>query len=86
MVINTKISPFQCCLGFGIVSEGQKNYIYPRISKRNFLQKKKFRKVPNIYIHSTSDSQCGFAKQKSSQRILLKLEGEMNVNVLFIKR
>lgn len=50
MVINTKTSPFQCCLGFGIVSEGQKNYIYPRVSKRNFLQKKKFRKVPNIYI------------------------------------
>ena len=49
MVINTKTSPFQCCLGFGIVGEGQKNYIYPCVSRRNFLRKKKFRKVPDKY-------------------------------------
>lgn len=49
MVINAKTSPLQCCLGFGIVGEGQKNYICPCVSRRNVLQKKKFRKVPNKY-------------------------------------
>ena len=53
--------------------------------KETFSRRRNLEKYPT-YIYSTGDSQCGFAKQKSSQRILLKLEEEMNVNVLFIKR
>ena len=66
------------------VRDRRTTYVHVSLEE-TFSRRRNLEKYPTN-IHSGSDSQCGFAKQKSSQRILLKLEEEMNANVYFIKR